>query len=86
MKEFAVYTALRLAMLAATFAIIAGLWLLVADSVPWFPVLVLSFLASGIASYFLLNPQRAAFAQRVEARAQKASQRFDEMRSKEDRD
>ncbi|HEY0889185.1 MAG TPA: DUF4229 domain-containing protein [Nocardioides sp.] len=84
MKEFLVYTALRLLLLVATFAILAGAWILVADTLAWFPVLLASFIVSGIASYFLLNPQRAAFARRVEQRAQAASQRFDEMRSKED--
>jgi uncharacterized membrane protein len=80
-KEFAVYTLLRLVLLAATFAIVAGIWALVADGFPWFPVLVVAFVISGIASYFLLNGQRVAFASKVEKRADTAIER---MRSKED--
>src|SRR4051812_13131527 len=34
MKEFAVYTALRLVLFAGAFAIVAGIWLAVTDSVP----------------------------------------------------
>jgi hypothetical protein len=80
-KEFVVYTLLRVALFVATFAIIAGLWALVAGSFPWFVILIVSFVISGIASYFLLNGQRVAFASRVEKRADAA---VDRMRSKED--
>ena len=83
MKEFVVYTLLRLALLAATFGIIAGIWALSAGTVPWFPILVVSFVISGIASYFLLNPQRTAFASKVEKRADNAIERA---RSREDVD
>ena len=33
-KEFAVYTLLRLVLLAGSFAMVAGIWLAVADEVP----------------------------------------------------
>jgi uncharacterized membrane protein len=82
-KEFVVYTLLRLALLAATFAIVAGIWALADGGFPWFPVLVVAFVISGIASYFLLNPQRTAFATKVERRATAAVERS---RSKEDAD
>jgi uncharacterized membrane protein len=82
-KEFVVYTLLRLVLFAATFAIIAGIWALVAGSFPWFVVLVVAFVVSGIASYFVLNRQRASFASRVERRADATIER---MRSKEDED
>ena len=84
MKEFVVYTLLRFLLFAATFAVIGGIWILAADSFPWFPVLVISLALSGVASYFVLNRWRAALANRVETRARMASQRFEEMRSKED--
>jgi ABC-type uncharacterized transport system permease subunit len=80
-KEFVVYTLLRLVLLAATFGVIAGIWALVAGGFPWFPVLVVAFVVSGIASYFLLNPQRVAFAAKVERRATAALERS---RTKED--
>ena len=81
MKEFVVYTLMRLVLLVATFAIVAGIWALVADGFPWFPVLVIALAISGIASYFLLNGQRVAFASKVEKRAEAA---VEKMRSKED--
>ena len=86
MKEFVVYTALRLALFVASLALVSGIWLLVADSVPLVWPIVIAFLLSGIASYFLLNRQRAAFARRVEERAARATARFEEMKAKEDAD
>ena len=55
-KEFVVYTGLRLLMFVATFGIVVGVWLLVADrrhrpAV----VIVVSFVVSGVGSYFLLG-------------------------------
>jgi multisubunit Na+/H+ antiporter MnhE subunit len=85
-KEFVVYTLLRLALFAATFAIVAGIWALATGSFSasvWFPALVIAFVISGIASYFLLNPQRTAFASKVERRADNAIERA---RSREDAD
>lgn len=81
MKEFVVYTALRLLLLVATFAVVAGVWLLVAGEFPWFPVLLISVIVSGISSYFVLNRPRQAFASRVDARATAAVER---MRARED--
>ena len=86
MKEFVVYTVLRILLFVASLVIVAGIWLLLSDEVPVVWVLVLGFALSGIASYFLLNRQRAAFARRVEARAERASARFEEMRAREDAD
>ncbi|HVX55848.1 DUF4229 domain-containing protein [Nocardioides sp.] len=84
MKEFVVYTLMRLLVLIGTFAIVSGIWLLVSGSLDWFWAIVIAFLVSGVASYTLLNKQRAAFALRVDARAQKAAAAFEAMRSKED--
>ena len=84
MKEFVVYTVLRLVVLVATFAIVSGIWILISGNLNWFLSLVIAFLVSGVASYTLLNRQRMAFAARVEARAAKASSAFEAMRSKED--
>lgn len=86
MKEFVVYTVLRILLFVASLAVVAGIWLLVTDEVPLLWVLILGFALSGIASYFLLNRQRAAFASRVEERARRASARFEEMRAREDAD
>ena len=86
MKEFVVYTVLRILLFVASLAIVAGIWLLLTDEVPLLWVLVLGFALSGIASYFLLNRQRVAFARRVEERAQRAGARFEELRAREDVD
>lgn len=87
MREFAVYTLLRLGLLLATCAVVAGIWALVSrEGVPLLPVLVIGILGSGVASYFLLRRQREAFALRVQRRAERASARFEEMRAREDDD
>ena len=86
MKEFWTYTLLRLALFLASAAIVYGIWAAVADTVPVLWVVVIAFVVSGVGSYVVLAPQREAFARRVEERAQRASQRVEEMRSKEDAD
>jgi hypothetical protein len=85
-KEFVVYTLLRLVLFAASFAIVAGIWLAVADEVPVMWVFVIAFVISGLASYFVLNPQRERFAQRVDERARRASAAFEAHRAREDAD
>ena len=84
MKEFWIFTGLRLALFGASFCIVAGIWLLVTGAVPLFWALVIAFLLSGIGSYVVLNPQREALARRVEARAERMTERMEEMKSKED--
>lgn len=83
-KEFAVYTLLRLVLLAGSFAIVAGIWLAVADEVPLLWVLVIAFVVSGVASYFILNRPRERFAQRVDERARRASAAFEARKARED--
>jgi uncharacterized membrane protein YfcA len=85
-KEFVVYTALRLLLFLATFGVVIGLWVLAADEANVLVAVVLAFVVSGVGSYFLLERQRAAFAQRVEDRATRATAAFEEMKSKEDVD
>ena len=86
MKEFVIYTALRLGLFVASLVVVVGVWMLLADTVPILWPLVISLVMSGLASYFLLNRQREAFARRVELRAERMQQRFEEMKSKEDVD
>jgi protein-S-isoprenylcysteine O-methyltransferase Ste14 len=85
-KEFVVYTALRLLLFLASLAVVVGVWMLLADSVPVVWAVVVAFALSGVGSYFLLNRQRTAFARRVQQRAERAQARFEEMRAKEDED
>ena len=85
-KEFAVYTALRLLLFAAVFAVIAGIWLAVSDSVPIMWALLIALVVSGVVSYFLLNRPRDAFARRVDERATRAAAAFEAQRAREDVD
>lgn len=86
MKEFVIYSGLRLALLVGCFVAVAGVWSLLDpdDEIPVLGPMLVAFLLSGVASYFLLNRQREAFARRVETRAERASAKFEEMRAKED--
>jgi Tfp pilus assembly protein PilO len=86
MKEFAVYTGLRLLMFAATFGIVVGVWLLVGDEANILVAVLVAFVVSGVGSYFLLNGQREALAQRVELRAERATKAFEERKAREDVD
>jgi uncharacterized membrane protein len=85
-KEFWTYTLLRLMVFVASGAVVFGIWMAVAGSVPIMWVLVIALLISGIVSYFLLGRQRGALAQHVDDRAHRAAARFEEMRAKEDVD
>ena len=87
MKEFVVYTAMRLALFLASFGVVVGVMALAFDGrYNLFWAIILAFLLSGIAYYFILNRQREAFAQRVESRASKASAAFEERKAREDQD
>ncbi|WP_344153165.1 DUF4229 domain-containing protein [Nocardioides koreensis] len=86
MKEFVVYTALRIVLFLASLAVVIGVWMLLADNVPLTWAVVVAFVVSGLGSYFLLNRQRAAFARRVEERADRATAKFEEMKAREDSD
>jgi len=83
-KEFVVYTGLRILLFLATLGVILGAWVLVADEANLFIAVVIAFVVSGIGSYYLLERQRAAFATRVESRAERAAAAFEERRAKED--
>ena len=87
MKEFVVYTALRVVLFLASFGVVVGIMALVLGGrYNLFWAIVLAFLISGIASYFILDRQREAFARRVETRAAKAAAAFEERKAREDRD
>ncbi|WP_457205254.1 DUF4229 domain-containing protein [Nocardioides sp. P5_C9_2] len=88
MKEFLVYTTLRILLFIGMVGLVVGVWTLLDGdgevNLLW-PV-VIAFALSGIASYFLLNRQRDAFARKVEERAARATAAFDERRAREDSD
>lgn len=85
-KEFVVYTALRIVLFLGSLGIVFGIWYLVTGAVPVLWGVVIAFLLSGLGSYFMLNRQRDAFARRVEERAQRATARFEQMKAREDVD
>jgi len=87
-KEFAIYTLARIGLFVASYAVIAGVWTLASgsSSVPILWPLLLAAVVSAVASFYLLRGPRERFAARVDARASAAARRFEEVRSKEDRD
>lgn len=85
-KEFWVYTGLRLLLFAAAVAVVGGLWLAFDESANVMWVLIASLVLSGLASYFLLGKQRAALAHHVDDRARRASEKFEELKAREDVD
>jgi uncharacterized membrane protein len=85
-KEFWVYTGLRLLLFAASVVVVGGAWLAFDESANVMWVLLVSLALSGLASYFLLGRQRAALARHVDDRARRASERFEELKAKEDAD
>lgn len=87
MKEFWTYTALRLLLLLGTFIVVLLVWSLFTEGeVPLFWSVLVAFVLSGALSLVLLNRPRKAFAQRVENRAARASQRLEDIRAREDAD
>ena len=85
MKDFLVYTVARLGLLVASFLVIGGIFRAF-GSANIVAILVLSAVVSAVASYYLLQGPRARFAARVDSRASRVVQRFEESRAKEDTD
>lgn len=87
MKEFLTYTAMRLGLFLATGAVVWGVYALVADeTINLLVVILVAAAISSALSWKLLAGPRERMAANVEARATRASARFEEMRSKEDAD
>jgi hypothetical protein len=85
-KEFWVYTGLRLLVFAASVVLVGSVWLAVDESANVMWVLIVSLVISGFASYFVLGRQRAALARHVDERARKATTKLEELKAKEDVD
>lgn len=87
MKEFAIYTGLRIALFVASLITVMLVWSLFTEGeVPAVWPVIIAFAISGVLSYFLLNRQRDAFARRVEERASRAASAFEERKAREDQD
>ena len=85
-KQFVVYTALRLLLFLASLGVVGGAWALMSgrDQVPALWTVVLAFVLSGVLSLFVLQRPREQFARRVEARASAAASKFEEIKARED--
>ncbi|GAB4009516.1 DUF4229 domain-containing protein [Nocardioides ultimimeridianus] len=86
MKEFWIYTGLRVGLFLATLIVVFGVWFAITQDVPMTWAIVLSVVISAPASYFILNRPREQFAQRVTGRADRMIERYEAARSKEDVD
>ena len=83
MKEFAVYTGLRLVLFAASFAV---LWFALNNWLTIFPVLLVALIVSSILSIFVLRAARDRLAGTIEQRASRMSARIEAARRAEDDD
>ena len=72
MKEFWIYTGMRLGLFAGSVALVGGIWLAVAASANVMWVLIIAL------------RQRTALAQHVDDRARRVTARIEEMNAKED--
>lgn len=86
MKEFLVYTGLRILLFLAALGVVLGIWVLVAGEANLLAGFVIALLISGVGSYVLLNGPREALARKVDERARAATSRFEEMKAREDTD
>lgn len=86
MREFAVYTAARLAVFVVTYGLVVGVYLLVSGSetVPLVWPFLVAVVVSAIVSVVFLRKQREAFALAVQRRAERTSARLERARAKED--
>ena len=86
-KEFIVYTAARFGLFLAIYGVVIGIYVLVAGTpVPVLWPLLVAAVLSTIASTYFLRDMRDRFAAKVNERAARMSQRFEEMKAKEDVD
>jgi uncharacterized membrane protein len=87
-KHFLVYSALRIALFVACWAAVAGIGAVIFGSSYTVGIwaIVVAAVLSSVLSLKLLEGPRERFAQSVEARASRASARFDELKNSEDAD
>lgn len=83
-KDFAIYTALRLGLFLLTWGAVTGAWLLIADKAALGLTFLIALVLSGFGSYFVLAGPRERLAHQVEARAARATAAFEERRARED--
>ncbi len=87
MKEFWTYTGLRIGLFLAVAAVTWGIYALVAGTtINLLVVLLVAAVVSSLLSWRLLSGPRSRLAASVEARATRATARFEELKSREDAD
>lgn len=84
MKEFVIYTGLRIVLFLASTAVVWGVYAAVADSINLLVVLLVAAVLSSLLSVKFLAGPRNRLAASVDARATRAASKFEEMRAKED--
>ncbi len=83
MRDFAVYTGLRLVLFAAAFGMF---WVALHNRLSIFPILLLALIVSSIAAIFVLRSARDRLAGTIEDRAARITRRIEESRRAEDDD
>ena len=91
MKAFWTYTLLRLGLLVSCYAVFSGIWFAVKGDAALhgadlFVVLLISAVVSSVLSVRFLAIPRQRLADHVQARAERATARFEEFRGREDDD
>ena len=87
MKEFIVYTAARFGIFLVAYGVVVGIYVLVAGTpIPVLWPLLVAAVISTVLSIYLLRGMRERFALKLQERADRMSQRFEEMKAKEDVD
>ena len=84
MKDFLVYTLLRLGLFLLTWGAVTGAWLLVTDKAALGLTFLIALVLSGIGSYWVLAGPREKLARQVEERAARATAAFEERKARED--
>lgn len=87
MKDFVIYTGLRIALFIGCYAVLAAIWLLVwgddgSRYLIW-PFVAAAFVSSFLSLYLLKKP-RERFAARVEARASRMTAKMQKVKARED--
>jgi peptidoglycan/LPS O-acetylase OafA/YrhL len=85
-KEFWIYTGLRIALFLAFAAVVWGVYAILADTINLLVVVLVAAVLSSLLSWKLLATPRKRFAASVEARAHRIASKFDEAKAREDVD
>jgi len=85
-KEFTLYTGARIGLFLVAYAVVLGVvWVIPGSIHPVWPLLIAAALST-VASAFVLRDLRERFTLQVQNRAERMSQKFEEMKAKEDVD